>query len=90
MEEQSSVTTTEPSGSVHPARPIHRIRKRDGTLVPFDQEKITQAIFKAMPKMLADGGQRSVKEEMRKIIEGMTARTWKRHRERLLDLVRSL
>jgi ribonucleoside-triphosphate reductase len=48
MEEQSSVTTTEPSGSVHPARVIHRIRKRDGTLVPFDQERITQAVFKAM------------------------------------------
>ena len=30
-----------------------------------------------MPKMLADeGGHRSVKDEMREILEGMTAKTW--------------
>ena len=48
MQEQSCITKTEPSGSLHPSRAVRRIRKRDGTLVPFDQERITQAVFKAM------------------------------------------
>ena len=47
-------------------------------------------IFKAMPKMLADGGQRSVKEEMRDIIEVMTAKTWKRDKRRLSEILRSM
>ena len=51
------------------------------------REDFRQAIMKAMPKMLADGGQRSVKEEMLAILDGMTARTWKRDRERLLKLL---
>ena len=51
------------------------------------REDFRAAIFRAMPKMLADGGQRSVKEEMRRIIEGMTARTWRRDRERLAELL---
>ncbi|HNQ25065.1 MAG TPA: hypothetical protein PKK06_18455, partial [Phycisphaerae bacterium] len=55
------------------------------------REDFRAAIFRAMPRMLADGGaQRSVKEEMRRIIEGMTARTWKRDSARLLDLVAAL
>lgn len=40
--------------------------------------------------MLADGGQTSVKDEMRMILEHMTARTWKRDSERLLELVARL
>jgi len=48
MEEQFIPTKTELPESGHPSRAIHRIRRRDGTLVPFDQERITQAIFKAM------------------------------------------
>jgi hypothetical protein len=39
------------------------------------REDLRTAIFKAVPKMLADGGQRSVKDEMRQIIEGVTPRT---------------
>jgi len=54
------------------------------------REDFRTAIFKAMPKMLVDGGQRSVKDEMREVIEGMTARTWKRDRARLLELVAKL
>jgi hypothetical protein len=50
------------------------------------REDFRAAIFKAMPKMLADGGQRSVKDQMREIIERMTARTWKRDRARLLEM----
>jgi len=48
MEEQFTLTKTELPESVHPTRAIHRIRRRDGTLAPFDQERITQAISKAM------------------------------------------
>jgi ribonucleoside-triphosphate reductase len=42
------MTTTEVSAPPCPSPAIYRIRKRDGTLVPFDQERITQAVFKAM------------------------------------------
>ena len=48
------------------------------------------AILKAMPKMLADTGQKSAKEQMREIIEGMTAKTCKRDRARVLELLRRL
>ncbi|GEM_PF-4905228 len=51
------------------------------------REDFRAAIFRAMPKMLADGGQRSVQEEMRAIVEGMTARTWKRDQARLAELL---
>lgn len=52
------------------------------------REDFRTAIFKAMPKMLADGGaQKPVKDEMRAIIEGMTARTWRRDRAKLLELL---
>jgi hypothetical protein len=54
------------------------------------REDFRAAIFKAMPKMLADGGQRSVKEEMGAIVEGMTSRTCKKDRERLLELIARL
>jgi integrase len=52
------------------------------------REDFRQTIMRAMPKMLADGGgQRSVKGEMREILERMTARTLKRDRERLLEFL---
>ena len=54
------------------------------------REDFRAAIFKAMPKMLADGGQKSVKDQVREILEGMTARTWNRDRERLLRSMRTL
>ncbi|MBP8258757.1 MAG: hypothetical protein KA118_03740 [Verrucomicrobia bacterium] len=50
-------------------------------------ENFGAAIFKAMPKMLADGGQESVKYQMREIIEKVTPRTWKRDKARLLKLL---
>jgi len=43
-----------------------------------------------MPKMLADGGQPSAQDEMRRILEGMTAKTWRRDRARLLKLAPAL
>jgi hypothetical protein len=52
------------------------------------REDFRQVILKAMPKMLADGGaERSVKEEMWQILEGMTARTLSRDKARLLEFV---
>jgi len=51
------------------------------------REDFRAAIFKAMPKMLADGGQRSAKEEMRETITRMSARTWKKDQARLLKLL---
>jgi hypothetical protein len=43
--------------------------------------------MKAMPKMLADGGQKSAKDEMREIIEHVTPKTWKKDKARLLEIV---
>ena len=53
------------------------------------REDFRAAIFKAMPKMQADGGQRSAEEELRTIIDEMTARTWKQDRERLKEVLGS-
>jgi hypothetical protein len=54
------------------------------------REDFRAAIFKAMPKMLADGGQRSVKEEMNAILKRTSAKTWKRDAAKLLDLLAGL
>ena len=56
----------------------------------LDREHFRTAIFKAMPKMLADGGQRSVKEETCQIIQGVTPRTWKRDKAKLLEPVEQI
>jgi hypothetical protein len=40
-----------------------------------------------MPKMLADGGQKSAKEKMIDIIEHATPRTWKQDKAKLLELL---
>lgn len=37
--------------------------------------------------MLADGGQRSVEEDMREVIEGMAARMWKGDKARLAAML---
>jgi hypothetical protein len=52
-----------------------------------DQEDFKSSIVKPMPRMLGDGGQRSVKEEMRDILVQTTAKTWKRDGGRLLRLL---
>ena len=52
------------------------------------REDFRQAILKAMPKMLADGAVlRSVKDEMREIINGLSAKTWRLAKRRLLGLL---
>jgi hypothetical protein len=52
------------------------------------REAFRQALQTAMPKLLTNG-QKSPKEEMREIVEGMTAKTWKRDRKRLLELMKA-
>ena len=54
------------------------------------REDFRAAILKAMPKMLADGGQRSVKDQVRTILERMSAKTWRVDRMRALDLLASM
>jgi hypothetical protein len=39
-----------------------------------------------MPKLLTNG-QKSPKDEMRKIVEGITAKTWKKDKADLADLL---
>lgn len=51
---------------------------------------LSQVLLKATPKMLAHGGQKPVKDEMREIIEGITSGTLKRDRSRLLELITCL
>jgi integrase len=51
------------------------------------REDFRQTIMKAMPKILADGGQRSVKDEMRSILERTSVRTWKRDSAQLLEFL---
>jgi len=51
------------------------------------REAFRQALQTAMPKLLTNG-QKSPKEEMREILEAMTAKTWKRDQQRLLELVK--
>ena len=50
------------------------------------REAFRQALHAAMPKLLTNG-QKSPKEEMREIIEGMKARTLKQDKARLLELL---
>ncbi len=50
------------------------------------REDFRQALSKAMPRMLGEGSASSVKTEMLQIIQGMTGQSWKRGRERLLEL----
>jgi integrase len=49
------------------------------------REDFRQVLFKAMPKMLGAESTSSARQEMRRIVEGMTERTWRRDRERLLE-----
>ena len=55
------------------------------------REDFRQAILKAMPKMLADGGaQRSVKEEVLALLDRSSERTWKADIRRIRELVATL
>ncbi len=47
-------------------------------------------LVEAMAKMLGDGGQKSVRKEMREILEGMTMRTWRQSKEGVLELLAAL
>ena len=50
------------------------------------REDFRQVLSTAMPKMLADGGQKSPKEEMQAILERTSAKTWKQDSTWLLEL----
>jgi integrase len=52
------------------------------------REAFRQALHAAMPKLLTNG-QKSPKDEMREIIQGMKANTWKRDKVRLLELLKA-
>ncbi|HNQ90197.1 MAG TPA: hypothetical protein PKM73_16395 [Verrucomicrobiota bacterium] len=53
------------------------------------REDFRAAIFKAMPKMLAQGEHGSVNDKMRAILNGMTAKTWRRDKLHLLQIIDS-
>ncbi len=53
------------------------------------REDFRQALFSAMPRMLGAAAGKPMLVEVCQILEGMTARTWKRDRERVLGLVRN-
>ena len=50
------------------------------------QEAFRQALQTAMPKLLTNG-QKFPKDEMREILAGMTVKTWKTNRARLVVLL---
>jgi len=50
------------------------------------QEAFRQALQSAMPKLLTNG-QKSPKDEMQEILSGMTAKTWKKDKERITKLL---
>lgn len=52
------------------------------------REAFRQALQAAMPKLLTNG-QKSPKDEMREIVEAMTAKTWKRDQKRVLELMKA-
>jgi len=54
------------------------------------REDFRQAIMRAMPKMLAEQPERSVKDQVIAILEGSTAKTWKRDREEAMRLLAGL
>ena len=53
------------------------------------REAFRQALQTAMPKLLTNG-QKSPKDEMKEILGGMTAKTWKQDRARLVELIGKL
>jgi integrase len=54
------------------------------------REDFRAAILRAMPKMLTDSSQASVKAEVQQILEGMTGATWQQRRVRALKLLANL
>ena len=54
------------------------------------REDFRQAILAAMPKMLGEGAQKPANEQVREILQGMTAKTWRRDREILQQLHQGL
>ena len=51
------------------------------------REDFRQAILGAMPKMLGDAGRLPAKEEIKKILERSTAKTWQKDKARVLNLL---
>jgi hypothetical protein len=51
------------------------------------REDFRTAILKAMPKMLADGTQVSLKDQIGAIVQGMTASTWRRDKAKIVRLL---
>jgi len=48
---------------------------------------LNSAVLKAMPKMLGDGAQESVKDQVLAILEKMTTRTWRRDRTEAMRML---
>ena len=53
------------------------------------QEAFRQALQSAMPKLLTNG-QKSPRDEMREILARMTAKTWKKDKARMKELMAAL
>jgi transcription initiation factor IIE alpha subunit len=54
-----------------------------------DQEKVRSTLQKTMPNLFStpESGGESVRDEMRRLLENMTAKTLKKDRSRLLELM---
>ena len=54
------------------------------------REDFRQALLKNMPQMMSERARSTVKDEMRELIEKVTAKTWKKDKQRLLELIDSI
>ena len=51
------------------------------------RDDFRKALMTAMPQMLSEGAAPSPRDQMRTILEEMTAETWREDRKRLMELV---
>ncbi|MCP5524935.1 MAG: hypothetical protein H7A46_25700 [Verrucomicrobiales bacterium] len=51
------------------------------------REDFRQAIIHAMPKMLGEGQRKSANDQVREILQGMSAKTWRAGRDRALAVL---
>jgi len=54
------------------------------------REDFRRAILRAMPQLLAEGGKRSVKEQVLAIVERMTVKTWHQDKAEIIRLLAEL
>lgn len=63
----------------HKSAPFKSVKKRDGRTVPFDQERITHAVYRAMQVALEGDLSRDPVRVSNKVLQGLTKKFTSRH-----------